>query len=51
VRFTGTAGLLVKAKGEGLITSVAPILDHLAALRFRLTPETRAAILRLVREG
>jgi predicted nucleic acid-binding protein len=50
VRFTGTAGLLVKAKGEGLIPAVAPVLDRLAALRFRLTPETRAAILRLVGE-
>ena len=51
VRFTGTAGLLAKAKGAGLIPAVAPVLDRLAALRFRLAPETRAAILRLVGES
>lgn len=50
VSFTGTAGLLVKAKGAGLILAVAPILDRLANLRFRLTPETRAALLKLVGE-
>jgi hypothetical protein len=49
VRFTGTAGALVKAKRQGL-DAVAPVLDHLAALRFRLDAQTRAAVLRLVGE-
>lgn len=46
VRFTGTAGVLVKAKQEGLLRAVAPVLDRLAALRFRLDTQTRAAVLR-----
>ena len=50
LKFTGTAGLLVKAKRLGLIPAVAPVLDRLSGLRFRLTGETRAAILRLVGE-
>jgi uncharacterized protein len=50
VRFTGTAGVLVKAKRQGLLDAVAPVLDHLTALRFRLDAQTRAAVLRLVGE-
>ena len=50
VRFTGTAGVLVKAKRQGLLDAVAPVLDRLAALRFRLDSQTRAAVLRLVGE-
>jgi predicted nucleic acid-binding protein len=50
VRFTGTAGVLVKAKQRGLLAAVAPVLDRLAALRFRLDAQTRSAVLRLVGE-
>lgn len=50
VRFTGTAGVLVKTKQQGFLAAVAPVLDHLAALRFRPDVQTRADVLRLVGE-
>lgn len=43
---TGTLGLLLDAKKANLIPLVKPILDQLQALRFRLAPHTRAAILK-----
>ncbi len=49
--FTGTLGVLLRAKVEGRIPRIAPVLDQLDRLRFRLSPKTRAAILRLAGEG
>jgi predicted nucleic acid-binding protein len=46
IRLTGTLGLLLDAKRAGLIAAVAPLLDQLQALRFRLAPHTRAAVLK-----
>ena len=51
MHFTGTLGLLLDAKHAGLIPAVAPFLDQLQALRFRLAPHTRAAVLKLAGEG
>jgi predicted nucleic acid-binding protein len=51
LRLTGTVGLLLDAKRADLIERVTPCLDRLQALRFRLAPQTRAAILRLAGEG
>lgn len=50
LKLTGTLGLLLNAKHAGLIAAVAPVLDQLQALRFRLAPQTRAAVLKLARE-
>jgi len=50
IRFTGTLGILLDAKRNGLVPSVAPLLDQLHALRFRLAPHTRMAILKLAGE-
>lgn len=50
IPFTGTLGLLLSAKKMNLIAAVAPILDHLTELRFRLSPSTRTAVLRLADE-
>ena len=50
LRFTGTAGVLVKAKRQGFLKAIAPVLDRLAALRFRLDAQTRSAVLRLAGE-
>ncbi len=47
---TGTLGLLLDAKRKGLVPAVAPLLDQLHALRFRVSAPTRAAILRLAGE-
>ena len=51
IRLTGTVGLLLDAKRAGLVESIAPCLDRLQTLRFRLSPRTRAAVLRLAGEG
>ena len=48
---TGTLGLLLDAKRRGLIPLVAPCIDELERLRFRLAPHTRAAVLRLAGES
>ena len=48
---TGTVGILARATREGLLPQLAPMLDHLAALGFRLSAEARATALRLVGEG
>jgi predicted nucleic acid-binding protein len=50
IRLTGTLGLLLDAKRAGLVPAVAPLLDRLQVLRFRLAPHTRAAVLRLAGE-
>jgi uncharacterized protein len=48
---TGTLGVVLKAKETGLLPAVAPVLDRLQTLRFRMDPETRQAVLRLAGEA
>jgi predicted nucleic acid-binding protein len=50
LRITGTAGVLLKAKHEGHILAVAPLLDRLMQLDFRLSDAVKAKILRLALE-
>jgi len=50
LRLKGTLGLLLDAKRAGLIPTVGPLLDQLHALRFRVAPHTRAAVLKLAGE-
>ncbi len=50
LRMRGTIGVLLDAKRAGLVPSVAPLLDRLQGLRFRLSPRTRAAVLTLAGE-
>jgi len=50
LRLIGTLGLLIDAKRKGLISAVEPWLDQLQALRFRLAPVTRNAVLKLAGE-
>jgi len=50
VRITGTLGVLLKAKKAGYVNAIAPILDELNTLSFRLAPVTRAAVLKLANE-
>ena len=47
---TGTLGLLLDAKRAGLVPAVAPLLDQLQVLRFRVAPHTRTAVLELAGE-
>jgi predicted nucleic acid-binding protein len=50
LRLTGTLGLLLDAKKAGLISAIAPLLDQLQTLRFRVAPHTRVAVLKLAGE-
>jgi predicted nucleic acid-binding protein len=50
IRLTGTLGVLLDAKRGGLVPAVAPLLDQLQNLRFRLAPNTRDAVLKLAGE-
>lgn len=47
---TGTLGLLLKAKENGRIDLVEPLLDRLEELRFRLDHRTRAHVLSVAGE-
>jgi predicted nucleic acid-binding protein len=51
VTLTGTLGVLVKAKAAGHIPAVAPLVSRLTALGFRLSEQTRDAILNLASEA
>ena len=50
IKYTGTLGILLKAKQLGALTIVAPILDKLDVLGFRLDSSTRMAVLKLAGE-
>ena len=50
IPLTGTLGILLDAKRAGLVPTIMPLLDELHALRFRIHPETRAAVLKLAEE-
>ena len=51
IRFTGTCGVLLRAKQRGLLPALAPLLDHLGRLGFRLDAGTRANLLKLAGEA
>jgi predicted nucleic acid-binding protein len=51
IPLTGTLGVLLAAKRAGLIDRIAPILDLLQSLRFRVSQATRAAVLKLAGES
>ncbi|MGO8734561.1 MAG: DUF3368 domain-containing protein [Terriglobia bacterium] len=48
--FTGTLGILLRAKVEGRIPQLEPVLTHLDHLGFRLSVKTRGAVLKLAGE-
>jgi predicted nucleic acid-binding protein len=50
LRLTGTAGVLLKSKQEGHLSAVAPLLDTLTQLGFRLSETVKTSILRLAQE-
>lgn len=51
LRMTGTVGVLARARREGLVPRLAPLLDRLATLGFRLSAPARTTALTLVGEG
>src|SRR5262249_34626813 len=50
LRMTGTVGVLARATREGLVPHLAPLLDRLDRLGFRLSAQARAMALTLVGE-
>jgi predicted nucleic acid-binding protein len=50
IAFTGTLGVLLRAKAAGHAAAIAPIVDRLESLGFRLAAMTRAASLELAGE-
>jgi predicted nucleic acid-binding protein len=50
LQLTGTLGIILKGKQQGYLSEVAPILDKLNALQFRLSSSTRDAVLKLAGE-
>jgi predicted nucleic acid-binding protein len=50
LQFTGTLGVLLRAKADGRISSMNAVIERLCALGFRLSPRTRAAVLKLAGE-
>lgn len=51
VRLTGTLGVLLKAKEEGQISLVMPLVSRMTELGFWLSDKTREAVLKLARES
>jgi predicted nucleic acid-binding protein len=49
--FTGTLGILLRAKVEGRIARLEPVLAFLDRLGFRLSAKTQAAVLKLAGES
>jgi len=50
LNFTGTLGILLRAKVEGHIPRIEPLLERLDHLGFRLSARTRTAALKLAGE-
>ncbi len=50
VKFIGTVGVLVRAKQNGIITEIKPILDLLEANNFFLSRALREEALKIVKE-
>ncbi len=50
LRLTGTLGVILRAKREGLIPAVEPMLRQLQSEGFRMAPATFAKVLRLAGE-
>ncbi len=48
--FTGTLGILLRAKAECRFSQIEPVLAHLDRLGFRLSAKTRTAVLKLAGE-
>lgn len=50
VAVIGTLGLVVRARRQGLLPAVRPVLDGLASAGMFLSPRTRSDVLRLIGE-
>ncbi len=50
IKIIGTLGILLEAKKKNLLPEITTVLDNLEKLRFRLSDETRKAVLKLANE-
>jgi predicted nucleic acid-binding protein len=50
LKVTGTLGILLRAKQAGLVSTLQPLVDDIAAQGFRLNPELHRDVLRLAGE-
>ena len=50
LKFTGTLGILARARREERVSALAPLLSRLVKLGFRLSPQVRAEVLASVGE-
>ena len=50
IPLTGTLGILLDAKKKGIISTIEPLLNKLDSLRFRVSPKTRVAVLKMAGE-
>jgi hypothetical protein len=50
IRYTGTLGVLLHAKERQLIPAVRPLIDTIQEAGFRLSTQTKLAVLKLARE-
>jgi hypothetical protein len=48
--YTGTLGILLRAKTHGEISQIQPLIVQLKQLGFRLSTKTQAAVLKLAGE-
>lgn len=51
IKLIGTLGILLQAKRKNLLSEIKPILDELENLRFRLSRQTKEAVLKLAGEN
>ncbi|WP_228021622.1 DUF3368 domain-containing protein [Vasconcelosia minhoensis] len=50
LQVTGTVGMLLKAKKQGIVSAIEPILDALENVDFRVSSELRTLALELANE-
>lgn len=50
INYTGTVGIIVKAKLDGIIPSIKPILEKIKQTNFRISPELEIVALREANE-
>lgn len=51
IRFTGVLGILLKARHDGIVSQLAPLLDQLQRHGFYLDAGTRTQVLQLAGES